>query len=491
MPGGVNKHAGNQQHWWFVSAPLTANLCARRTLYGLYNMAIKASTVGGRQTGMCDIFAVSELNRKAKQLLETHFSTVWVQGELSNFAQPQSGHWYFTLKDSKAQLRCAMFRNRNQLLRYRPREGEQVLVRGRLSVYEGRGDYQLIGAFMEPAGEGALRLALEQLKLKLENEGLFDQQTKLPLPEQPAEIAVITSPSGAALHDILTVLRRRSPATAVTILPVTVQGDQAAGQIVEALQLANSDKLSIDAIILARGGGSIEDLWPFNDEAVARAIFTSRIPVVSAVGHETDFSISDFVADVRAPTPSAAAELLSQDISSLLVRLEANKIQLARLISQRLATERRALTAVSRHLRHPQHRLEELAQRGDELATRLQQAVQRKLQNCNNDVLRAHTQLRAHNPAAVINDAQLRLKITVASMRHTMQAALESKRSLWQRQAAVLDAISPLATLGRGYAIVRDTQRRVVRESNAVAIGSEVTAQLAKGELVCEVKATH
>ena len=246
---------------------------------------------------------------------------------------------------------------------------------------------------MEPAGEGALRLALEQLKLRLESEGLFDQQNKLPIPRQPTEIAVITSPGGAALHDILTVLRRRSPATAITILPVAVQGNQAAGQIVQALQLANSGELSVDAIILARGGGSIEDLWAFNEEAVARAIFASRIPVVSAVGHETDFSISDFVADLRAPTPSAAAELLSQDVSSLLIRLEASKVQLARLVKQRIATERSALTAVSRHLRHPQHRLEELAQRGDELANRLQQAVQRKLHACANDLIRAHSQL--------------------------------------------------------------------------------------------------
>ncbi len=451
-------------------------------------MATNTSTVGARHAIGRDILAVSALNRKAKQLLETHFSTVWVQGELSNFAQPQSGHWYFTLKDDKAQMRCAMFRNRNQLLRYRPREGEQVLVRGRVSLYEGRGDYQLIAAFMEPAGEGALRLALEQLKLRLEGEGLFDQQNKLPLPQQPAEIAVITSASGAALHDILTVLRRRSPATVVTILPVAVQGNQAAGQIVQALQIANSGELSADAIILARGGGSIEDLWPFNEEAVARAIFASHIPVVSAVGHETDFSISDFVADLRAPTPSAAAELLSQDVSSLLLRLEACKVQLARLVNQRIATERHALTAVSRHLRHPQHRLEELAQRGDELAARLQQAVQRKLHACSNDLLHAHTQLSASSPAAIISEAQLQLKISAESMRHTMQSLLDGKRSKWQRQAAVLDAISPLATLGRGYAIVRDANQRVLRASSGVKVGSEVTAQLGQGALVCEVK---
>ncbi|MGI9295274.1 MAG: exodeoxyribonuclease VII large subunit, partial [Pseudomonadales bacterium] len=335
-------------------------------------MATKEPTFADQHASQRDILGVSELNRKAKQLLETHFSTVWVQGELSNFARPQSGHWYFSLKDDKAQLRCAMFRNRNQLLRYAPREGEQVLVRGRLSLYEGRGDYQLVAAFMEPAGEGALRLALEQLKLRLENEGLFDQGAKLPLPERSTEIAVITSPTGAALHDILTVLRRRSPAIAVTILPVVVQGTEAAEQIVQALQLANSGKLTPDAIILARGGGSIEDMWPFNDESVARAIFASHIPVVSAVGHETDFSISDFVADLRAPTPSAAAELLSQDDSSLLAKLDLSKAQLTRLMVQRIAIERHALASLSRHLRHPRHRLEELAQRGDELATRLQ-----------------------------------------------------------------------------------------------------------------------
>ncbi|MGI9289424.1 MAG: exodeoxyribonuclease VII large subunit [Pseudomonadales bacterium] len=451
-------------------------------------MAIKESGFTGKHSSKRDILGVSELNRKAKQLLETHFSTVWVQGELSNFARPQSGHWYFTLKDDKAQLRCAMFRNRNQLMRYSPREGEQVLVRGRLSLYEGRGDYQLVAAFMEPAGEGALRLALEQLKLRLENEGLFDQETKLLLPAQLAEIVVITSPTGAALHDILTVLRRRSPTTAVTILPVAVQGDQAAGQIVQALQFANNSKLTPDAIILARGGGSIEDLWPFNDEAVARAIFASHIPIVSAVGHETDFSISDFVADLRAPTPSAAAELLSQDNSGLLAKLELSEAQLIRLMTQRIATERLALANISRHLRHPQHRLEELAQRGDELAMRLQQAVQRKLHACGNELLHTHTQLNANSPVVAINEAQLRLEIVVSSLRHAMQSSLKNKRALLQSSAAVLDAISPLATLGRGYAIVRDAQHQVVKESSAVNIGAEVTAQLAQGTLRCEVK---
>ncbi len=449
-------------------------------------MATKESTF----TSQRNILHVSELNHKVKQLLETHFSTVWVQGELSNFARPRSGHWYFTLKDDKAQLRCAMFRNRNQLLRYNPRDGEQLLVRGRLSLYEGRGDYQLVAAFMEPAGEGALRLALEQLKRRLESEGLFEPKAKQPLPERPSRIAVITSPTGAALHDILTVLRRRSPATAVIILPVAVQGTQAAGQIVQALQLANggSDKLTPDAIILARGGGSIEDLWPFNEEAVARAIFASRIPIVSAVGHETDFSISDFVADLRAPTPSAAAELVSRDDSVLLAKLNHSKAMLTRLITQRIAIERQALVGVARHLRHPRQRLEELAQRSDELASRLQQALRRNLHTRYIELSHRQTRLAAQTPAVAIHEAQLQLKIAHNSLQHAMQSTLANKRAATQNCAGVLDAISPLATLNRGYAIVRNTRQQVVKDSTKVRVGDKITAQLARGALVCEVK---
>lgn len=453
-------------------------------------MAIPGATMAGQQAGKRDILTVSDLNRKAKQLLETHFSTVWVQGELSNLARPQSGHWYFTLKDDRAQLRCAMFRNRNQLLRYRPREGDEIIVRGRLSLYEGRGDYQLVAAFLEPAGEGALRLAFERLKMRLADEGLFAAEAKLPVPEQPAEVAVISSPSGAAVRDILTVLQRRSPATAVTLLPVTVQGSAAAGQIVQALQLANSDNVAADVIILARGGGSLEDLWPFNEETVARAIHASRIPVVSAVGHETDFSISDLVADLRAPTPSAAAELLSRDSSELLAMLEAVRARMTRQLSQRIAGDRQALQKLSRRVRHPQRRLEELAQRGDDFAARIRQAMQRKLYVCRQEALHAGARLEARSPAAVISQAQLQVKHAADALHHLMQAKLESRAALLKNRAAVLEAISPLATLGRGYAIVRDACGRIIRDCRDAPAGSDITARLARGEMTCVVKST-
>src|SRR5690606_31569338 len=248
---------------------------------------------------------VSQLNRRAKQLLETHLPLLWVEGELSNVSQPSSGHWYFTLKDDQAQVRCAMFRNRNMLVRFKPQQGQQVLLRARVSLYEGRGDYQLIAEHMEEAGAGALQRAYEELKQKLAAEGLFSDDLKQPLPSLPRHIGVITSPTGAAIRDILHVLARRFPAIPVTVLPVAVQGKEAAPQIVKAIQLANRADL-FDVLILARGGGSLEDLWPFNEEVVARAIHASKLPIVSAVGHEVDFTIADFVADLRAPTPSVA-----------------------------------------------------------------------------------------------------------------------------------------------------------------------------------------
>src|SRR5690606_35272474 len=259
-----------------------------------------------------EILSVSQLNRRAKQLLETHLPLLWVEGELSNVSQPSSGHWYFTLKDDQAQVRCAMFRNRNMLVRFKPQQGQQVLVRARVSLYEGRGDYQLIAEHMEEAGTGALQRAFEALKAKLGAEGLFDEARKRPIPTLPRHIGVITSPTGAAIRDVLTVLERRFPSIPVTVIPVAVQGKESAPQIVRALELANRCGL-FDVLLLTRGGGSLEDLWSFNEEAVARAVAASQLPVVCAVGHEVDFSIADFVADLRAPTPSAAAELMTPD----------------------------------------------------------------------------------------------------------------------------------------------------------------------------------
>ncbi|MBV1889222.1 MAG: exodeoxyribonuclease VII large subunit [Proteobacteria bacterium] len=286
-----------------------------------------------------EIMTISELNRQVKTLIEDGFPPLWVEAELSNLSQPSSGHLYFTLKDEKAQVRCAMFRGRNRFLQFKPKAGERVLARGQVSLYENRGDYQLIVDRMEPAGEGALRQAFEQLKQRLYQEGLFDAASKQELPTLPSHLAVITSSSGAVLHDILTVLKRRFPLIDVTLLPVAVQGDQAAPQIVTALEQANQLPEQIDAIILGRGGGSLEDLWPFNEEVVARAIYDSDIPVVSAVGHEVDVTIADYVADVRAPTPSAAAELLSPDQEEVRQWLRSFEQQLFREINDRITDE--------------------------------------------------------------------------------------------------------------------------------------------------------
>src|SRR5690554_997535 len=288
-----------------------------------------------------DILSVSQLNRRAKQLLETHLPLLWVEGELSNVSQPSSGHWYFTLKDAQAQVRCAMFRNRNQLVRFIPQQGQQVLIRARVSLYEGRGDYQLIAEHLEESGAGALQRAFDELKLKLAAEGLFEQSCKQPLPSLPRHIAVITSPTGAAVRDILSVLKRRFPAIPVTVIPVAVQGKEAAPQIVKAIEQANRSGL-FDVLVVGRGGGSLEDLWPFNEEIVARAIFASALPVVSAVGHEVDFTIADFVADLRAATPTAAAELLAPVEHELRASISIGRTRLVQA-AHRSIERRRAL----------------------------------------------------------------------------------------------------------------------------------------------------
>jgi len=329
-------------------------------------------------TATRNVLSVSLLNEQVRDLLENSFPHLWVEGEISNLAQPSSGHLYFTLKDAGAQIRAAMFRGNNRLLQFAPKNGQQVLVKARLSLYAPRGDYQLIVEQMEEAGLGALRRAFDELRLRLQAEGLFAAERKRPLPEHVRHLAVITSPTGAAIRDILSVLRRRFPGLPVTLLPVPVQGREAAPAIVRALALANAQP-QFDAILIARGGGSLEDLWAFNEEVVARAIAGSRLPVVSGVGHETDFTIADFVADVRAPTPSAAAELLSLDGAELLGSLEGFELLLARALHTQLQRLGQQLTHLRARLRHPGQRLHDLAQRLDELELRLQRAIRLKL----------------------------------------------------------------------------------------------------------------
>ena len=321
-----------------------------------------------------ELLSVSQLNSRARLLLEDVFAQVWVEGEISNLAKPASGHLYFTLKDSQAQVRCALFRQNAARVRQALRDGLAVKVRGKVSLFEGRGDYQLIVDAVEPAGDGALRLAFEALKEKLAGEGLFAVERKRALPAHPQHIGIVSSPSGAVIRDIISVFRRRAPQVALTLVPSAVQGREATAQLVRALQLA--DRAGFDAIILARGGGSLEDLWCFNEEAVARAVAACITPVVSAVGHETDVSISDFVADVRAPTPSAAAELLAPDSADLQRRLDSLRRRLLLRMQGLLAQQRLRLDGLGRRLRHPGERLRQQAQRLDDLDMRLRRAGQ-------------------------------------------------------------------------------------------------------------------
>ena len=430
---------------------------------------------------------VSQLNRQARSLLESHFDFVWVEGEVSNFAAPSSGHWYFSLKDGNAQVRCAMFRGRNQRLRFTPENGEHVRLRCRVSLYEGRGEFQLIVEHMEQAGAGALQAAFEKLKAKLLAEGLFDPQRKKPLPESVSHLGVVTSPTGAAIHDILTVLKRRCPAIEVSILPVAVQGEGAASEIARAIEQANrwqaEGKISLDALIVGRGGGSLEDLWAFNEEIVARAIADSELPIVSAVGHEVDFSIADMAADHRAPTPSAAAELLSPDQREQMERLKKLEADLVRLIRRKLADAQTRLDHLRARLKHPGAQLREQSQRLDELEQRLILAQKNLLARKRSELALLESRLHASSPLPRIQRMQTELQTLQQRMENAMQAKLQVAKSQLAHLAGMLDSLSPLATLARGYAIVTDDKGSVVTDASTVEIGSQLEARLAKGRI--------
>ncbi|HDZ09563.1 exodeoxyribonuclease VII large subunit [Pseudohongiella sp.] len=391
------------------------------------------------------VLSVSSLNRLARGLLEDCFPSVTVEGEISNLAQPGSGHWYLTLKDDGAQIRCAMFRNRNTSVRFRPTNGMQVVVRGKLSIYEGRGDYQLILDSMQDAGAGALQRAFDELKQKLTREGLFDAGLKQPLPAHVRHVAVITSPTGAVIRDIISVFRRRFPAMQVTVLPVPVQGQESAPAIIQALHNAERRRheLGIDVVLLARGGGSLEDLQAFNEESVARAIHACALPVVSAVGHETDITIADFVADLRAPTPSAAAELLSPDQAQLRMALQNQQNKLVRQMQTLLNQRSQQLDWLRKRLQHPGRRLQEQSQALIQLDARLQRAMLR---------------------------------------------FLEQRRSNLQMLARNLENISPLQTLQRGYSITRTPEGKLISSSSRVRPGDDIISTLATGQIISTVK---
>lgn len=436
-----------------------------------------------------EVLSVSQLNNRARLLLEDVFGGIWVEGEISNLAKPASGHIYFTLKDSQAQVRCALFRQNAAKVRQALRDGLAVKVRGKVSLFEGRGDYQLILDTVEPAGDGALRLAFEALKEKLSAEGLFASERKVALPSHPKRIGIVSSPTGAVIRDIISVFRRRAPQVELTLIPTAVQGREATGQIVRALQLA--DRQGFDALILARGGGSLEDLWCFNEESVARAIDACATPIVSAVGHETDISISDFVADVRAPTPSAAAELLAPDSSELVQRLHSLQRRLIMRIQAHLERAHLRLDGLRRRLRHPGERLHQHAQRLDNLEMRLTRAFERQLNNRRERLERLHNRLTGQHPERSLQLLEQRLSNLAERLQRSMREGLKQRHLQLQSQVHTLHAVSPLATLGRGYSILLDERGRAIRKAADTHPGQRLKARLGQGELDVRVEDNH
>jgi exodeoxyribonuclease VII large subunit len=432
-----------------------------------------------------DIYSVARLATEVRYVLEGSFPLLWVRGELSNLAQPASGHVYFTLKDEAAQVRCAMFRARRLLLGFRPANGQQVVVRGRVTLFEPRGDFQLVIEHMEPGGEGALRLELERLKRRLAAEGLFDESAKRPVPPFPRQVGLITSPSGAAVHDLLTVLGRRFPALPVLIYPAQVQGVGAVESLIRALGLANA-RAECDVLILARGGGSLEDLAAFNDESLARVIRESAIPVVTGIGHEVDVSIADLVADRRAATPSAAAELVAPSAEHVAQRVAVLAARLARLEGRQIQGARQRLEGANRHLRllHPAARLQQQAQRLDQLERRLSEGVQGRLREARDRLSPQRSRLLAQSPMDRLVRASAALEGLTGRLRWAQGRVAEQCRQRLARAAGGLEARGPLATLARGYAIVTRVQDGAIVRSPADAPpGTAIEARLRDGSL--------
>lgn len=481
-----------------------------------------------------DVYSVSRLNREVRSMLERGFGSLWLEAEISNFSKPSSGHWYFSLKDAAAQVRCAMFRQRNMLCSFAVRDGQRVLVRARIGLYEPRGEYQLIVDHMEDAGHGALKRQFEELSAKLAAEGLFARERKRALPSLPRRIGILTSPTGAAVRDILHVLARRFPAIAVMIYPVAVQGSQAAGEIVAALKLA-ARRAECDVLILARGGGSLEDLWAFNDETLARTIAASPIPVISGVGHEIDFTIADLAADVRAPTPSAAAELVVPDATEWLAAFARLRIRIERCMERRLddlgealrGLERRAtLVSPAAHLTQQNQRLDEMEQRIERSIRRgleghrqrlrwlsgraalvspsarlmrhlvrledLEQRMSRALRHAINSRRVAFTDRQSRfwqaNPLAHVRDAGARHEALLARLKSSGAESVRGARERLMPLLRTLHAVSPLGTLDRGYAIVSDPTGKILRDAAQAAPGTLIEARLAVGRIRAKVQ---
>jgi len=436
-----------------------------------------------------DVYSVSRLNREARELLESGFLRLWVEGEISNLARPASGHLYFTLKDARAQVSCALFRNRATHLGFSPQNGSQVLIQAQVSLYEARGNYQLIVNHLEEAGDGALRRAFEQLKNQLHKEGLFEEQDKQALPRLPRCIGVITSPSGAAIRDILTVLQRRFPGTQVIIYPTQVQGETAARQIVAAIQTADS-RAECEVLLLTRGGGSLEDLWPFNEEVVARAVYACNIPIVSAIGHEIDFVITDFVADHRAATPSAAAELLSPDQTELDNRFRQLDSRLHMLLRQSLQHRRDQLNWLTKRIQqsHPGRQLQQQAQRLDDLELRLTRAWQHQCAQRKAGIGTLQAELRQHSPQQMLQRLGAQARQLVQQLQYCINTELAARREKLAVLSRALEAISPLATLQRGYSITLNKPGgSVLQNATQTKVGDILETRLASGWIFSQV----
>lgn len=435
------------------------------------------------------VYTVSDLTARIRDLLARNFTDVLVQGEISNCRPASSGHIYFTLKDERAQVRCVFFKQQQRGMKFRPEDGLKVTVRGSVSVYEARGEYQIYVESLEPVGRGALQVAFEQLKKKLEAEGLFDSARKKALPLLPSRIGLITSSTGAAVRDVVRILKRRFPNVHLTLYPVRVQGEGAAGEIVQALGYFNRVR-SADVILLVRGGGSIEDLWAFNEEKVARAMATCVIPVISGVGHETDFTIADFVADVRASTPSAAAELVVQTRREFDKHVADLREALESLVRYRLLELSRRVHELAgrRGFRRPLDLLRQGRQRADELTSRLALGLRVRMEFSRKRLAAAHLRIARFDFRAKVAALQLRLEKQGHSLGARAERQLRLKRERWQRLALQLQERSPLKVLERGYAIATDAGGTVLRDANQVSGGDEVRIQLHRGRLTTEVK---
>lgn len=432
------------------------------------------------------VLTISRLTALLRGVIEENFEHVWVEGEVSNMSSPASGHCYFTLKDHAAQLRCVMFKSGAKNLKFALKDGMALIARGRLSLYDQRGEYQLLVEYLEPAGVGALQLAFVQLKERLSKEGLFAETDKQMLPTFPRKLGVITSPTGAAIHDILNVLKRRFASLEVLIYPVRVQGEGSAVEIANAINDMNRLAL-VDVMIVGRGGGSLEDLWAFNEEIVARAVYRSKIPIISAIGHETDWTICDFVSDLRAPTPSAAAELVIQSSTELRTSVEQLRHRLLLGMEFKLKQLRSEQNSLHRSITDPSTMLGHMVQRVDDLTSRFEQAAYRNLERTAEDFRHLESRMLGHSPDKLLKQHYQTLAGLSTGLEHSMEQLLETSRSKFELCTAQLDVLSPLCTLARGYAIATDKYGKSVTSAETLAKGDLLHLTLHKGTAVCTV----